>query len=159
MIRKKILLIGDFNVGKTSLIRRYVDNTFDDKYLTTIGVKISKKRLIVNDEEYELLIWDIEGATPQKPIPKTYYSGASGAVFVGDISRADTIEHIQNHVQTFIDINRKSSFVVAYNKADLLSSEQIEGLVLEKNTFLTSAKEDKNVEEMFLALAMEMEND
>jgi 50S ribosomal subunit-associated GTPase HflX len=58
-----------------------------------------------------------------------------------------------------MEINRESHYVVAYNKADLLSSEQVDGLDLEKNTFLTSAKEDKNVEEMFLALAKEMEND
>ena len=81
MHQKKIVLLGDFNVGKTSLIRRYVDNAFDDEYLTTIGVKISKKSL---DDE-RLLIWDIEGATIGKPIPKHYIKGAHGAIIVADI--------------------------------------------------------------------------
>ena len=80
MIRKKILLLGDFNVGKTSLIRRYIDNTFDDRYLTTIGVKISKKMVELHGMECELLIWDVEGATSRKSISSAYMKGASGAI-------------------------------------------------------------------------------
>lgn len=159
MIRKKILLIGDFNVGKTSLIRRYVDNTFDDRYLTTIGVKISKKKILLNDEECELLIWDLEGATPQKSIPKTYYGGASGAIFVGDVSRFETIKNLDEHMEVFKQINPNGSYVIAYNKSDLLKLDQIKSLQNIENVFLTSAKNDINVEKMFIALAKEIFND
>jgi len=156
MIRKKILLIGDFNVGKTSLIRRYVDNTFDDKYLTTIGVKISKKLVEVDGEECELLIWDIEGATELKKIPLAYMKGASGAIFVGDVARMETIEHIDKHIRTFLESNPNSKYVIAYNKADMLSDAQLETFECGEKTFFTSAKENLNVDEMFKKLTSEM---
>jgi len=152
MIRKKILLLGDFSVGKTSLIRRYVDGTFDDSYLTTIGVKISKKNLTINDIEAEFIIWDIEGATPTKKIPLSYYKGASGAVFVTDVNRSETLVNLEEHVETFLEANPNAKYVVAHNKADLLSEDQKDKFELGPDTFLTSAKEDNNVEDLFIRL-------
>jgi len=152
MIRKKILLIGDFNVGKTSLIRRYVDNAFDDSYLTTIGVKISKKMCTINNIECEMIIWDIEGATPTKQIPLSYYKGASGAIFVTDVNRIDTFENLVTHKERFLTANTTASFVIAHNKSDLLSKEQQKTYILNEHTFLTSAKDDKNVEILFKTL-------
>jgi len=159
MIRKKILLIGDFGVGKTSLIRQYIDHTFDDNYLTTIGVKISRKKLLLDTKAYELLIWDLEGATPQKSIPKSYYNGASGAIFVGDISRAETIESLDGHIAAFKQINPDASYMIAYNKSDLLTPKQIKTFPQAEHIFLTSAKTDKNVDKIFIALAKEIFND
>ena len=156
MIRKKILLIGDFNVGKTSLIKRYIDNTFDDSYLTTIGVKISKKLCTVNDIECTLLIWDIEGATPTKNIPLNYYKGASGAIFVTDVNRSETHESLKLHQEAFLSQNPNAHFVIAHNKSDLLTKKQKATYELNTYTFLTSAKENKNVEELFLVLLKEM---
>ncbi len=156
MIRKKILLLGDFAVGKTSLIKRYVDNTFDDSYLTTIGVKISKKLLIINDIECELLIWDIEGATSTKSIPHTYFRGASGAIFVCDVNRSETIENLNEHINTFLMLNQDAKHVIAYNKSDLLNIQQKESLYLPGNAFLTSAKSDSNVETLFTTLTKEI---
>lgn len=156
MIRKKILLLGDFAVGKTSLIRRYVDNAFDDKYLSTIGVKISKKLITLDEIECELLIWDIEGATSVKKIPYSYFKGASGAIFVCDVNRSDTIEGLNEHINTFLILNNQAKYVIAYNKADLLTISQKEELNLAGNIFLTSAKEDSNVESLFATLAKEI---
>ena len=156
MIRKKILLLGDFAVGKSSLIQRYIDNTFDDRYLSTIGVKISKKMLNVETIECELLIWDIEGATSVKKIPHSYFKGASGAIFVCDVNREESIESVNEHINTLLMFNNQAKYVVAYNKADLLSVTQKELLILSGNTFLTSAKEDKNVDTLFTVLAKEM---
>jgi len=152
MIRKKILLLGDFNVGKTSLIRRYVDNTFDDKYLTTIGVKISKTLCTIDEISCEMIIWDIEGATPSKEIPLHYYRGASGAIFVADVNRKETLENLEKHQAVFLAQNPDSSFVIAYNKSDLLLEKEKDTFTLEKYTFFTSAKEDINIETVFLAL-------
>lgn len=156
MIRKKILLLGDFSVGKTSLIRRYVDGTFDDRYLTTIGVKISKKNLNIDNIEAEFIIWDIEGATPTKKIPLSYYKGASGAIFVTDVNRSETFTSLEEHIRTFLEVNPNANYVVAHNKSDLLSEDQKDRYELDSHTFLTSAKEDKNVEDLFIRLFREI---
>jgi len=156
VIRKKILLLGDFNVGKTSLIRRYIDNTFDDKYLTTIGVKISKKVLTVQQIECELIIWDIEGSTPTKKIPTSYMLGANGAIFVADCNREITIEHLETHIETFLSVNPKAKYLIAYNKSDLLTEEQKKEFPTGERAFLTSAKEGKNVNELFYTLAKDI---
>jgi small GTP-binding protein len=153
MIRKKILLLGDFSVGKTSLVRRYVDGAFDDKYLTTIGVKISKKLIELNGEECELLIWDVEGSTPSKKISLGYYRGASGAIFVADVTRHETIKNLQEHKDVFLSENPDAEYVTAYNKADRLSEVARDNLVIGDDIFLTSAKDDENVEALFISLA------
>jgi small GTP-binding protein len=156
MIRKKILLLGDFSVGKTSLIRRYVDNTFDDNYLTTIGVKISKKLLRIGELDCEFIIWDVEGKTSTKNIPLSYFSGASGAIFVCDVGRNETIEELNEHINTFLTLNNSAKYVIAYNKTDLLSPLDQEEFQMASNTFLTSAKTGMNVERLFLTLAKEI---
>ena len=156
MIRKKVLLLGDFNVGKTSLIRRYIDNAFDDKYLTTIGVKISKKLLSVGQKDCELIIWDVEGSTPHKKIPESYMLGASGAIFVADCNRIETVDNLKEHIERFLAVNPEAEYVIAYNKADLLKKEQKEQFALEENSFLTSAKEGDNVNRLFSNLAKEI---
>jgi small GTP-binding protein len=158
MIRKKILLLGDFSVGKTSLIRRYVDDSFSDAYHTTIGVKISKKLLHIEDITCELLLWDIEGATPAKRIPPSYFKGASGAIFVCDTNRSETINGLQDHINTFITFNQDAHYVIAYNKVDLLTVAQKESLYsnLSGDVFLTSAKENNNVDKLFTTLTKEI---
>ena len=97
-ITQKICLLGDFSVGKTSLIRRFVENKFSDEYLSTIGVKISRKSVDVKIETKEhrvnLLVWDLEGKTKFKAITPSYLKGASGAIVVGDLTRSDTIYHL-----------------------------------------------------------------
>ena len=156
MIRKKILLLGDFSVGKTSLVRRYVDGAFDDKYLTTIGVKISKKLCTIEGVECELLIWDVEGSTPSKKISLGYYRGASGAIFVTDVTRKETLENLQAHKDVFLTENPHATYVTAYNKADMLHEIARENNALDDDTFLTSAKDDENVEALFVKLVEKM---
>jgi len=156
MIRKKILLLGDFSVGKTSLVRRYVDGSFDDKYLTTIGVKISKKLFNIKGEDHEMIIWDVEGSTPSKKISLGYYRGASGAILVGDITRKETIEGLAAHKEVFLSENPDAKFVIAYNKADMLSDMARERITLDSDIFLTSAKNDMNVERLFMKLMEKM---
>lgn len=156
MIRKKILLLGDFAVGKTSLIRRYIDNTFDDTYLTTIGVKISKKLLTLDTVECELIIWDIEGETSIKKIPNSYFKGASGAIFVCDVNRYETINGLNEHINTFLMLNKDAKHVIAYNKADLLTIQDKEKLQIGANVFLTSAKNNTNIDALFTTITKEI---
>jgi small GTP-binding protein len=169
LISKKICIIGDFGVGKTSLIRYFVEGRFSDNYLTTVGVRISRKLLEVSlidrVQTIQLLIWDVEGKTKFKGIAPSYLQGARGAIIVGDLARQETIEHISEHLSLFSTINPKGSAIVALNKSDLVSSERIEKILEVNNcnrnlnvmaTYITSARTGVYVEEMFSKLASVM---
>jgi small GTP-binding protein len=163
-ISKKICMVGDFGVGKTSLIRRFVERQFNDKYLSTVGVKISRKAVELTDIKQQdklnvqLLIWDIEGHTKFKAIAPTYLQGAAGAVIVGDFSRQETLERIPEHIQLFLSVNPKGFIVIALNKADLVDQEKVEKLFSTYQfddyerviqTYPTSAKTGNYVDELF----------
>lgn len=166
MITKKIVLIGDFSTGKTSLIRKYVDNQFSDEYLTTIGVKISKK--IVNlstTNDVQLLIWDIEGNTDVKAMNPAYIMGANGIIIVADSTREKSIDNIKDHLQTCSKLLKKVPIIIALNKSDLLNDDFIMEQLLTnlKNLYSeidfiypTSAKNGRNVELIFTNLAQSM---
>jgi small GTP-binding protein len=171
MISKKMCLIGDFGVGKTSLIRRFVDRQFSDQYLSTVGVKISRKNIeLVEVKQQEkldlqLLIWDLEGHTKFKAIAPSYLQGASGAVIVADVSRQETIERIPDHLQLFASINPKSSVILALNKSDLIDEDKlaklfelVQDLPHEQilGIYTTSAKTGKDVDAIFQKLAYKM---
>ncbi|MEW6495663.1 MAG: Rab family GTPase [Cyanobacteriota bacterium] len=163
IISKKICMVGDFGVGKTSLIRRFVDRQFNDQYLSTVGVKISRK--LIESVNLQMLIWDIEGHTKFKGIAPSYLQGASGALIVADVSRIETIERIPEHVQLFLSINPKGSLIIALNKSDLIDDEKLTKLVqmvelqkLERvsKIYQTSAKTGAYVDEIFEKLAYQL---
>lgn len=110
----------------------------------------------IDQTECELIIWDVEGSTPIKKIPKSYMLGASGAILTADCNREDTIRNIDEHIKRFQAVNPRAHYVVAYNKSDLLTEEQKEQFALKKNTFLTSAKEGNNVNRLFTYLAKDI---
>lgn len=167
-ISKKICLLGDFGVGKTSLIWRFVDRQFSDRYLSTVGVKISRK-IIEQPEsgpssqrELQLLIWDIEGSTKFKSIAPSYLQGAKGAIVVGDVTRQETLTAMPDHVHSFLAINPQGYVALALNKSDLVETEKLinllqlvqvpnEARVLA--TYTTSAKTGKDVDQIFQTLA------
>lgn len=162
MISKKICLVGDFGVGKSSLIRRFVDRQFSDQYLSTVGVKISRK--FIESVNLQLLIWDLEGHTKFKGITPSYLQGASGTVVVADVSRIETIERLSEHIQLFLSVNPKGSIVVALNKSDLIDEEQLaklteavqlKGWERVSGIYQTSAKTGGYVDEIFEKLARE----
>src|SRR5678816_4365433 len=78
MIQKKICMLGSFAVGKTSLVRRFVESIYTDKYHTTVGVKVDKKIVNVGEQETTLLLWDLEGAETEYDLRKSYLRGAAG---------------------------------------------------------------------------------
>jgi small GTP-binding protein len=136
IISKKICLIGDFGVGKTSLIRRYIDRQFSDQYLSTIGVKISQKNIDsihpdYPDQKLQLLIWDIEGQTKFQAIARNYLEGAQGAIIVADLNRQDTINRIPEHIELVSAVNPKGLvLMVAINKIDVLNESMVEHTLL-----------------------------
>ena len=162
MITKKIVLVGDFSTGKTSLIRRYVDNEFSDDYLTTIGVKISKKILLLEESdvniELQLMIWDIEGNTDSKPTNPAYIMGAHGLIIVADITRNTSIKNIKLHIEECQKVVKDVPKILVLNKSDLIQTDEELQTILQdlKNQnlgvdyiFDSSAKDGKNVEKIF----------
>ena len=159
MISKKVILTGSFGVGKTSLFNQFIHQKFSDKYLTTIGVKVNKKTVTVNNETVSLLIWDIAGEVSPDKVPNTYFLGASGILYVVDLSRPLTYNDVSSHIEYLKELIPGSIIKLVANKKDLLSESELEEVI--KNIELpadsiTSAKTGENVEELFLSLSKEM---
>jgi len=162
MIQKKICMLGTSAVGKTSLVKRFVESIYSDKYHTTVGVKIDKKQVQVREQEMMLLLWDIEGAETGQDLRKSYLRGASGYLVVADGTRNDTLYkalEIQARTQETIGA---VPFLLLLNKSDLpeqwsITDREIAALT-DKNWQLikTSAKTGLGVEEAFLMLAQKM---
>lgn len=172
-IKGKVCLLGDCSVGKTSLIRRFVFDSFEERYVPTFGTNITKKSFIIPYPEYEknveliLMIWDIMG-NPGKNLPSyldqyqhfvphnRYFLNAKGAVLVCDITRENTYENMKKWVAYLFEICGQVPIVVVGNKIDLISKKDIDIADLTKfakdnngESTLTSAKTGENVEKMF----------
>ena len=169
MITKKVVLVGDFATGKTSLIRRYVDNQFSDDYLTTIGVKISKKVVILSEAELnieiQLMVWDIEGNTTGKPTNPAYIMGAHGLLIVTDCTRESSLKNIGMHIQECQKTAKDVPIFLAVNKSDLIQNKDELTVLLNdlkkryeqlEAVFATSAKDGTNVENIFTNLSQVM---
>lgn len=159
MLQKKICLLGAFGVGKTSLVRRFVDTIFSDAYLTTVGVKIDKKLLTVGSEQMALILWDIAGEDDIAAVRVSYLRGAAGYLLVIDGTRPETLDTAVS-IQGRVDAEIGSvPFVALLNKADLeqdwtISMERIAQLEAAGWQFRrTSAKTGAAVEETFQELA------
>ena len=161
MIQKKICLLGAFAVGKTSLIKRFVESIFSDKYLTTIGVKIDKKSLSIANKDINLMIWDLEGEDDYTKIKSSYLRGASGYILVADGTRAETLN-------TALAIHRSTQAllgpvpaILAMNKVDiedqwLVTPEAISNIDKTLPLIKTSAKSGVNVDQAFTDLSHNM---
>jgi small GTP-binding protein len=170
-IAKKILLIGDPAVGKTSLIRRFVLDIFDDSYLSTLGTKVTNKTMIlslpeINQKvELKLMIWDVMGQKEYAMIQESAYMGSNGAIIVGDLSRQETLGHLGNWVSDLYNITSVIPLVFIGNKVDLIdpsniSRDELEKLAMsyEAPLVYTSAKSGENVENMFQIMAKLLTN-
>lgn len=156
MIAKKVLLVGNFGVGKTSLIRRFVLNEFSEDYISTIGVRVSSKIVSYQNKEIKLLIWDVAGTSEEEKVPKAYFLGASAAMFVFDLSREETYNTIETYLDNIKQLSGLKRVTVVGNKKDLLSKKELETVIENVSVtidLITSAKEDENVEDAFLTLA------
>ncbi|MCO6452723.1 MAG: GTP-binding protein [Caldilineales bacterium] len=162
-IQRKVCLLGDFAVGKTSLIRRFVYNRFESDYLATIGVHVSRKEVVVEAGEpvnVMLVLWDLAGGETFSQMEESYYRGSAGALLVADITRRDTFGILNTYATTFSKVNPGAALVMAVNKLDLVSDMEAEQALAEQWSarwrgpyFLTSALQGEQVEEAFTALA------
>jgi small GTP-binding protein len=175
-IKGKVCLLGDVAVGKTSLIRRFVFDTFEDKYISTIGAKVTKKALQIPYPEFNrtidltLMIWDIMGQHVDRlpstltqyehyVPPKNYFRNAKAAIIVCDITREDTFNNMIKWISHLFELSGKVPLILTGNKLDLLSetdfpiskisefAKEIQG-----ENLLTSAKSGENVEKMFYTI-------
>lgn len=159
IIQKKICLLGEFAVGKTSLVRQFVEGRFDDKYLSTIGVKVSRKSLTRAYGTLNLLLWDLAGSEEFKA-NTAYLQGAAGAIVVCDLTRGETLSGLERYAQQVRAAGGTGPLVFLGNKADLTEQRSITEEDLQKAAealggpyLLTSAKTGANVEAAFLKLA------
>ncbi len=130
----KVVLIGDGAVGKTSLVRRFVEQKFDDDYITTIGVNVKKK--VIPEFRTILSIWDIFGQKSLAPqLHSKYYRGAKGALVVFDITRKNTFDNLDDWIRDLYKVTGPIPVHILANKVDLISDFQKEmGVSLNKNT-------------------------
>ncbi|MCB0643998.1 MAG: GTP-binding protein [Phaeodactylibacter sp.] len=158
MISKKIILTGSFGVGKTSLFNKFLYNKFNEKYLTTIGVKVDKKIIEIDQHEVSLLIWDIAGEVTQDKVPHSYFLGASGVIYVFDLTRPNTYENLSIELEYLRTKVPDGVIKVVGNKTDLLDPPLLRDFVEQSGVhydLLTSAKTGENVEALFHSIGRE----
>jgi len=162
MFQKKICMLGAFAVGKTSLVRRFVESIYSDVYQTTVGVKIDKKNLQVDDKEVSLVLWDIYGEDDYQKMRWTYLRGASGYLLVADGTRKATLEKAVNLEQKVREEVGVIPFVLVINKSDLIRDWELDSALESQlavqgwSILRSSAKTGEGVEESFALLTRKM---
>ncbi len=171
-MKAKVCLVGEAAVGKTSLIRRFVLNSFDDKYVTTLGANVSKSELDVEVPEKDLVIhldmviWDIMGEKGVRDLLReAFFHGARGILAACDVTRYSTLRELDDWVQSVFDVVGDIAVVYAINKVDLKEEAmlffgdreaEISAEAFDAPHFYTSAKTGENVQLAFQALADEI---
>jgi Ras-related protein Rab-7A len=154
---RKVCLLGDGGVGKTSLVHRFVEDVFNDKYIVSFGTKVSKKVMGIGDVELTLMIWDVLGQRSEDSLHAAYYRGSNGAMLVGDLTRQDSLEHLQKWRDDLLAVERNAKTVIVGNKSDLemgVTPSWIASLSkqLGSDVYRTSAKTGDGVEMAFAEL-------
>lgn len=160
-ISKKIVLLGHFGVGKSSLIRRFVENTFTEDYKVTIGVHILKKTVEIPEDgkDVSLIIWDLEGNDDINNTRISYLIGTNAFIYVFDVTRPSTYENLESDIEFINDKQPNIPIKIVGNKNDLVNKD-----FLKRNNdkfgrltnYYTSAKTGNNVEDLFNKLAKEL---
>ena len=164
-LSKKVVLLGDTGVGKTSMIRKFVYDVFEDKYISTLGTKVSSKLIIINHPtkdiliEMKFMIWDLMGEKEYQMFQQSAYMGAQGALIVCDVTRRETLNELPNWIRNLFDVTGEIPIILVGNKNDLSTQKQIEhddlkeiAGTFEVPAFLSSAKTGENVENAFKIL-------
>ena len=159
MIQKKICMVGVYAVGKTCLVQHFVTGIFSVKYLSTVGVKIDRKRVQVGNDEVTLMLWDLEGRDALVDVNSSYVKGAHGVMYVADGTRPETVIAINGLRDMIEDKVGNIPSIIAFNKSDLkdqwvlsASSESAAGGT-DLHRVRTSAKTGEGVESAFQWLA------
>jgi len=158
LFQRKVCLIGATGVGKTSLVRRYVESSFSESYLATVGVKVDRKRVEIDGQRVSLMLWDLQGEEEGQEVRLAYLRGAAGYLVVIDGTRPETFA-VAERLQQRAGMVAPVPFVALVNKSDRFnewteSTTAIERLRASQwQLLVTSAKTGEGVEEAFRAIA------
>ncbi len=166
-MKVKVCLVGEGAVGKTALIRRFIHDEFDDRYISTLGAKVSKKELTLRSPrgggnlDLDMTIWDIMGEKGFRELLKeAYFHGAQGILAVCDITRKDTLTDLQDWIRAVNKVTGNIPIHFLANKYDLKEHmafteqelAQVASNYRSPYTY-TSAKTGENVEKAFHTIA------
>ena len=157
-------MIGDASVGKTSLLLRFADDSFEDNYISTVGVDFRFRTVTVDNELVKLQIWDTAGQERFRTITSAYYRGANGVILVYDITNNETFSHVQDWLDEVHKAAGESvTKLVVGNKADLVNQRQVNetqasqyAQSVNASFIETSAKTAVNVDKSFLIIAKQL---
>ncbi|NJK30083.1 MAG: GTP-binding protein [Acaryochloris sp. RU_4_1] len=158
MLQKKICMVGAFATGKTSLVARYVQGIYSDKYQTTVGVKIDKKKMTIASQDLNLILWDIHGEDEFQKIKLSYLRGSAAYILVADGTRRDTLCTVFNLQAKVEQTIGSVPFMTILNKYDLttdweLDEDDLDQLSQRRWPYCVgSAKTGLGVEECFKQL-------
>ena len=160
-VNLKILLLGDSNVGKTSLILKYVDGFFPELFISTIGVDYKEKKVKLKGININLQIWDTCGQERYRSLSSTFIKNADGIIFVYDVTNEESFQHIKEWIIQSDNVNNHFKKTIVGNKIDLPEDKRKvrkETLIKYNNEkkidgYETSAKNGANVNKIFEALA------
>jgi small GTP-binding protein len=157
----RIVLLGEATVGKTSLLRRYTENVFDEEYKQTIGTTFATKDVDTTDSEgnirkVRLSIWDMGGQSTYRELRRQYMKGASAAIIVYDVTKPETFMSMNNWFESFREVSPESQIVISANKIDLVDQRMVPqepGMMLrdwfQAEYYETSAKDGTAVTDIF----------
>ncbi|MEE8503123.1 MAG: Rab family GTPase [candidate division NC10 bacterium] len=164
VLKLKVCLVGEFAVGKTSLVNRFLHNTFQARYMATIGAKIQKVDLRVDQSRIIMTLWDIMGEKGfRELLREAYFEGANGLVAACDLTRPGSLLDLEDWIAAVYRIAGRVPLVIVANKSDLtehtvVTEEEVEAFARRHDCeyFVTSAKMGEGVEDAFLAIGRGM---
>jgi len=157
----RIVLLGEATVGKTSLLRRYTENVFNEEYKQTIGTTFATKDVETGDTEggvrqVRLSIWDMGGQSTYRELRRQYMKGASAAIIVYDVTKPETFMAMNNWFESFREVCPEAPVIICANKIDLTDRRMVPqepGLMLrswfQAEYYETSAKTGTAVADVF----------
>jgi len=159
---KKIALVGSFGVGKSSLFRRFIDDTFSEDYQSTLGVQIQKKVISMPDgTQLSLILWDTEGVDEISKGRSAYLLGSHTFIYVFDLTRTETYVNINSQIDFLKEHYPNVLIKIIGNKVDAVNVNIAEASLKEYKVnydFLTSAKTGHKVDELFVDIAVNLTN-
>ena len=161
----KVVIVGDSNVGKTNLLKRFINESFSSNTKATIGVELISKTYSINNEIIKVDIWDTAGQERYKSITSSYYKGANGAMIVYDVTNKKSFDNVNKWYNELIKHTKLINIIMIGNKIDLKDKIEVisdmsesKATALEIPVIETSALDDTNVKEAFYKLLEEMYN-